>query len=693
MPKLLKCIATLYFLSLAFIAVPLVSARVDYTFSDNFETSDSDFSNWTTIDGHVKPTIETYMDRSYAKLTGGSPYAFSYIGHFSSDKKVVSVVFDFYGENGATTQGAGFMLTDTVPTSSQKPPNDFGKYAFGIWNIGDKYYLLSPLCDYYGGCGLSINSRAIYEVPRNMWNRIQISFAADTVLLKMNDLEREFIYSGTSLPNGIFFGNPEITTNPQTWKSFSIDNIMVEYGDPLDNSYTPLPYFSQKDPAWKDLPYDSASVWAGAEAASIERWGCAITSVAMVLKEYGIKMPNGEEANPDKLNTWLSAQPDGYIGNGLLNWLAISRLARDARENGQAETDLEFVKSYGSPSDELTSGLYPIIDEGGHFVALYDQNDDSYLLNDPNDATRSSRPKSEWIKSVNTYTPSDTDLSYILLVIEEGASLVAKYLDNNVGETYLEEISDDVGNHGSGKYNVVYIAKPSSGGYKLNINNAGPTSSLLKIYSYDTNGKVDMLEQSVSTGSSDWMFSYHSDGTDPQIVELDTTPPTYIGTNNFSGWYNTPQTAVFNFADPNLPSDFVSPTCQIGTEGKNRTCSVSPTVCDKYNNCETFNLTSNPANIDLTPPSPIKHVWGMGMRPFSIVGWSPSRDAVKYIVEWGVDKNSLTNRVYSRDSWAWLPTPKVKQIYIRVIAEDRAGNLSTPSKLEKLNVHPHYWRW
>ncbi len=95
----------------------------------------------------------------------------------------------------------------------------------------------------------------------------------------------------------------------------------------------------------------------------------------------------------------------------------------------------------------------------------------------------------------------------------------------------------------------------------------------------------------------------------------------------------------------------------------------------------------------MTPPSSVKHIWSIGMRPFSIVSWTPSRDAVKYIVEWGTEKNAITNRIETRDSWQWLPTPKVKQIYVKVIAVDRAGNLSNASKIEKINIQSHYWRW
>lgn len=509
----------------------------------------------------------------------------------------------------------------------------------------------------------------------------------------MYEIYLDDIFQGTTNSSkqidSLWFGNPDIVSTTSSWPVIEIDRIQINNAVAVPS----FPYLSQRDPAWKDLPYDNASVWAGDQANTIERWGCAITSVAMVLREYGVKMPNGDEANPDKINGWLLSQPDGYIGNGLLNWLAISRMTRESRESGHADKDLEFTKSFASPSDELTAGLFPIIDEGGHFVTLFDQSEDSYLLNDPNNATRSSKLKSELIRSVNTYYPSNTDLSYIMIVTDPLIDINATYSGSAVGTKYDEEISDDVGSGGTGPGRILYIPKPSAGDYTLTVSNTKSDEGPIKIYSYDTNGNVDVTTQPVTPGSSNWVVSYNPDGTDPTISELDTTPPSYTGTNSFTGWYNQPQIATFSFADPNMPSDFVSPTCTISREGKNRTCSVNVLVCDKYNNCASHNLTSNPANIDLRPPGRVKHVWGIGVRPFSLISWTPSRDATKYIVNWGTDKSSLTNQIETRDNWLWLPTPKVRHIYVKVTAADRAGNLSKASQVEKINVTPYYWRW
>ena len=509
----------------------------------------------------------------------------------------------------------------------------------------------------------------------------------------MYEIYFDDIFQGTTNSSkqidSLWFGNPDIVSTTSSWPVIEIDRIQINNAVVVPT----FPYLSQRDPAWKDLPYDNASVWAGAQANTIERWGCAITSVAMVLKEYGVKMPNGDEANPDKINSWLLSQPDGYVGNGLLNWLAISRMTRESRESGNSDKDLEFTKSFDPPSDDLAAGLFPIIDEGGHFVTLYDQSDDSYLLNDPNNATRSSKLKSELIRSVNTYKPSNTDLSYIMIVADPLIDINVKYTGSLIGTKYDEEVHDDVGGGSTGPGRILYIPKPFAGDYTLIVNNTKPAEGPIKIFSYDKDGNVDVTTQSVIPGTSSWVLSYNPDGTDPTISELDTTPPSYTGTNSFNGWYNAPQTAIFSFADPNLPSYFVSPTCIINKEGINRTCSINVLVCDKYNNCATHNLKSNPANIDLTPPGMVKHIWSIGMRPFSLVSWRPSRDALKYIVEWGTEKNALSNRIESRDSWQWLPTPKIKQLYVKVTVVDRAGNLSNASKLEKINVYPYYWRW
>ena len=74
----------------------------------------------------------------------------------------------------------------------------------------------------------------------------------------------------------------------------------------LEKKMLNVPFFSQRDPAWKDKLLDHSSY-------SIGDYGCALTSVAMVSKYFGF------DADPDRLNTSLT-EVGGLDRYGLLHW-------------------------------------------------------------------------------------------------------------------------------------------------------------------------------------------------------------------------------------------------------------------------------------------------------------------------------------------------------------------------------------
>ncbi|GAB4027378.1 MAG: hypothetical protein Fur0011_5290 [Candidatus Microgenomates bacterium] len=493
-------------------------------------------------------------------------------------------------------------------------------------------------------------------------------------------------YSTKPITN-IWFGNPEIVSTTSSWPVIEIDSIYIDELPQL------FPYISQKNPLWKDVIYDSANEWAGDQENTIERWGCAITSVAMVLKQYGVKMPNGDQATPEKINQWLIDQPDGYVGNGLLNWLAISRLVKESRAVNNATKDLEFVKSSGSATEEIDEGYYPIINEGGHFVVAHDHDGDYYQINDPNNEQRSQKLKTDQIVSVNTYIPSDTDLSYLMIIGKPTTNISLKSENGYVGESYIENINDDVGGGDTGSSLITYFRNPPSGVYKLDVKNNSGAADRIAVYAYDLHGDVDIVNLDIPVGDSYWDLYYQKNGDDPIIEKRDTDPPIYTGTNSFTGWYNQPQVAVFSFEDQNLPSDFVMPSCTISNEGYGQTCKIETTVCDAYDNCASHTLISNPVNIDLTKPATTRKIWGVGIWPLSHVHWLPAKDAEQYRIEWGKDKNSLNSSYTTKKTWAWIPTPKYHKLYVRVIVIDRAGNESINNKVTELPVWRGYWKF
>ncbi len=111
-----------------------------------------------------------------------------------------------------------------------------------------------------------------------------------------------------------------ITTGAVFPSEVWFDNVVIN-STPIEN---PLPnlnvaYISQSDPLWASDIYDLANKWS--VYPYISRWGCALTSASMILNYHGFN------TNPKNLNEWLKSQPDGYLTNGLLNWLAISRFS------------------------------------------------------------------------------------------------------------------------------------------------------------------------------------------------------------------------------------------------------------------------------------------------------------------------------------------------------------------------------
>lgn len=93
-----------------------------------------------------------------------------------------------------------------------------------------------------------------------------------------------------------------------------------------------------------------------------------------------------------------------------------------------------------------------------------------------------------------------------------------------------------------------------------------------------------------------------SDWSDICSITYDSIKPNLFSKTTFSGWYNFNQTSIFQYSDLNLLDTYINPTCSLSKEGINQTCTITPNICDKANNCNTAPVTSNSVNIDKTPP-------------------------------------------------------------------------------------------
>jgi N-acetylneuraminic acid mutarotase len=246
-----------------------------------------------------------------------------------------------------------------------------------------------------------------------------------------------------------------------------------------------VPNLKQYEGGWENDIYGNTNK-------TIKNYGCALTSASMVLKFFG------HNINPGELNIWLKEQKDGYIRNNLVNWLAISRYTK-LHESISSPT-LEYLRSAFEANkilNNLQNNLPTIVNVPGHFVVTKSQTETSFGINDPGyndrDELLPEYPDNH-IQSLNTYTQSHTDLSYMMFIADQDITFKlfdsSNNLINNI-QTYIEEPIN--GLDGSGKsgepLSILIFSKPPPGEYTLEI--TGPTGPYqLDSYLYDIDGNV-----------------------------------------------------------------------------------------------------------------------------------------------------------------------------------------------------------
>ncbi len=301
-------------------------------------------------------------------------------------------------------------------------------------------------------------------------------------------------------PDYEFTSNEQVGLKIGTGASFPtevwFDNVVVtSIGDPTLN----VPFLKQTDITWGGNIYDSANAWSP-QVTGINSWGCALTSAAMVLQFHGItKLPNGTTLDPGTLNTWLNSQSDGYVGNGYLNWLAISRLSRLAKTSGNnpsfTHDALEYTRLFGnatqSLSDDISNGNPGILEEPGHFIVGKGISGNTFTINDP----YYSREKltdgyGNAFLSLGTYTPSNTDLSYIMLITDQKTSFIttATNFEQFIQSPIINPLNTTQKNNPPIKIGL--LKKPSTDSYTFTLHSEDTGVKKLEGYLYDKNGDL-----------------------------------------------------------------------------------------------------------------------------------------------------------------------------------------------------------
>ncbi len=383
--------------------------------------------------------------------------------------------------------GNGIEFSEEWPYSDPSIEDNRGKFLYYFWGDPDGTNLFKI-----------VNKNPIqqvklfgtydydYHIAKLIKNENHYSFYLDSFL------KDDFTDSSRNV-RFISFGNSFQAGSDSTWSEIAIDYVRVTDLGETNN----FPYLSQKDPQWANLEYDQASQWAPDGHRGIANWGCALTSAAMIFQHFGVKSPTGETTTPLVLNSWLKNQSDGYVGQGFVNWIALTRYAKEAKDAGQSPTSLEFKMSNYDPNQ--TYDTPSILNLPGHFIVGYDQTQDQFKIKDPADETKTELAKnSPTIRKIDRFIPSNTDLSYFMFTIEPDFEIQLK--DQNgqsLGEEFTQEpLVDDMGNgsddNGQG-LKILQVPKPPTGDFTLTVANPkdeGQTYHLTE-YWYDHNGQVE----------------------------------------------------------------------------------------------------------------------------------------------------------------------------------------------------------
>jgi hypothetical protein len=294
------------------------------------------------------------------------------------------------------------------------------------------------------------------------------------------------------------------------------DNIVVRAITAQADKVLAVPLLKQTDPQWMTEEYDSATKWADVGRTTIQDWGCALTSMAMVMRYYGITtLPDGQTLNPSTLNTWLKSQEDGYLSGGI-NWVAVTRLTRLINEkfntvkleySRQTTSDLEVAKK------EIQNDRPAILEILGHFMvgAGIAADNSTVLIKDPAYTFDKFSQHKESLLSVRKFQPSHTDLSYVIITHAPDLKTVIKDSTGKVttSESFAEKIIDPTDGGGKQTPNIVetHFAKPADGQYTIEVSQNQVGEYSLKVFSYDAAANLTSFTKKGFVGTDPDVFS------------------------------------------------------------------------------------------------------------------------------------------------------------------------------------------
>ena len=379
-----------------------------------------------------------------------------------------------------------------------------------------------------------------HEGPLFNWNissgEHHFEFSCIGSIVKVKE-DNNILYDSTSDQAWPTFTSTHIRFDIQAGNSEYKNFYLCDSSDCSSSSSISLsvPLLKQTDPLWSSMEYDSATKWAPTNP-TIGDWGCALTSATMVMQYYGLtKMPDGTPLNPASVNKWLKSQKNGYVGNGLFNWLAITTLTKLAKnQNPNFNYDaLQYRRQENFSSAVLDTDLHnnqpDILGEPGHFIVGKGEDNTIFSINDPFYNRTSLSSYNNTALSMGRYIPSNTNLSYIQIVLpptvnavlqnsngqKEGSDGTQTFSEITDGDYYIEGgLNDPITNTTGSAARFLIVPTPQDGNYSLTFYSTTTQSLNTQIFTYDVDGNVieqDLTGMITPHTSKTMSFSYQQE--------------------------------------------------------------------------------------------------------------------------------------------------------------------------------------
>lgn len=482
-----KCIAGFLLALISFCTVTLPAHGQTVIFSDSF---DAGLDNWESAYG---PIAQWGVQEGSA--VASIPHSF---GRTEITPKLqwdpswqhYTITFDYY------------------PEKAYDKNLNFGFRSNGEWYefhfVRSQYYIYHV-----------VNHQAIWidsgwhSLLNGQTHKIKLELNAGQIKLWINN---SLLHDAVDPTYTGSFGKPTLkaTTGSIYPSTVRFDNFVIT----LNQSQSTLATLKQTDPAWALEEYDHANSWDSVP--TIERWGCALTSLAMIFHYHGItQFADGTPLTPSSLNHWLKNAPDGYIGAGLVNWIAAMRLTHQLAPLLNTPK-LEYARHVQTPLQtaqaQLAQTLPVILQIPGHFLVGHSLEGETIAIADPYYEYQTLAEHQTTLVSTRSFTPSQTDLSYILLVHQPDLTV---QLDGNLQATshteYLRTPSVPLAE--SAAVVIQEVAQPESGEYTLTISSEEIGPFELELFMYDVAATVQKHALTGVAGPEALTYRLHFDKT------------------------------------------------------------------------------------------------------------------------------------------------------------------------------------